>query len=157
MSKLLDINYALMAQLSYLHWNNLKYEDIDNSGTRKIDYLLRKIDILELIKTDFYNDPKHYPSNEKVQIKEFDETTDGTRFENFRSEMNKKLNEAFLRYGELPPYTYHEEDKRLFLVYSLDETEKRTPFFENIINGWEYLDCATGTDIQKRFLENLLQ
>lgn len=149
MNKLEDINYALMAQLVYLKWNNL--EDKKEVEGKFLEDILFKDIIIFSIKTDFYNDPKHYPSNEKVQIKEFDETTDGTRFENFRSEMSKKLNEAFLRYGELPPYTYHEEDKRLFLVYSLDETEKRTPFFENIINGWEYLDCATGTDIQKIF------
>ena len=39
----------------------------------------------------------------------------------------------------------------LFLVYSLDKTEKRTPLFENIIDGWEYLDCATGEIIQNKF------
>ena len=128
--KLPDINYALMAQLSYLHWNNLKEEKlvtIDEKGTplktNSIKDMVLNTIILKDIKTDFYNDPSHYPKNE---------TVDG-------------------KVGKLENYTYHEEDKRLFLVYSLDKTEKRTPFFESIINGWEYLDCATGEIIQNRF------
>ena len=123
MNKLPDINYALMAQLSYLKWNDLKKEDIENFGTNEINYLLKDTEILEVIKTDFYNNPSHYPSNETIAGEP----------------------------GKLEPYTYHEEDKRLFLVYSLDKTEKRTPLFENIVDGWEYLDCATGEIIQNKF------
>ena len=128
--KLPDINYALMAQLAYLKWNNLKKEKLiilDTQGnilSKIVD--IRKIllnpDILEDIKTDFYDKPENFPSTETIDGKQ----------------------------GKLLPYIYHEEDKRLFLVYSLDETENRTPFFENIIDGWEYLDCATGTDIQNK-------
>ena len=128
--KLPDINYALMAQLSYLHWNNLKKEElitIDETGAllkiTSINDILLNPDILEIIKTDFYDNPYHYPSNETIAEKP----------------------------GKLEQYTYHEEDKRLFLVYSLDKTEKRTPLFENIIDGWEYLDCATGEIIQNKF------
>ena len=33
----------------------------------------------------------------------------------------------------------------------MDKTEKRTPLFENIVDGWEYLDCATGEIIQNKF------
>ncbi len=123
MNKLPDINYALMAQLSYLKWNDLKKEDIENFGTNEINYLLKDTEILEVIKTDFYNNPSHYPSNETIAGEP----------------------------GKLEQYTYHEEDKRLFLVYSLDKTEKRTPLFENIVDGWEYLDCATGEIIQNKF------
>ena len=123
MNKLLDINYALMAQLSYLKWNDLKKEDIENFGTNEINYLLKDTEILEVIKTDFYNNPKNFPNTETISGKQ----------------------------GDLPAYTYHEEDKRLFLVYSLDKTEKRTPLFENIVDGWEYLDCATGEIIQNKF------
>ena len=121
MNKLEDINYALMAQLSYLHWNNL--EDKKEVEGKFLEDILFKDIIISQIKTDFYNNPKNFPSNETIgNIK-----------------------------GELPDYTYHEEDKRLFLVYSLDKTEKRTPLFENIVDGWEYLDCATGEIIQNKF------
>ena len=33
----------------------------------------------------------------------------------------------------------------------MDKTEKRTPLFENIVDGWEYLDCATGKIVQNKF------
>ena len=146
MNKLPDINYALMAQLSYLNWNNLK--DIEE-GTTQIKKLLFIPEYISQIKTDFYNDPDHYPNNEKSQIKKFDEATDGTLFKNLESHLNKKMNEAFYVAGNLPAYTYHEEDKRLFLVYSLEKGKDGKPLFENIVDGWEYLDCATGTSIQK--------
>ena len=123
MNKLPDINYALMAQLSYLKWNDLKKEDIENFGTNEINYLLKDTEILEVIKTDFYDKSENFPNTETIAGEP----------------------------GKLEPYTYHEEDKRLFLVYSLDKTEKRTPLFENIIDGWEYLDCATGEIIQNKF------
>ena len=119
-NKLSDINYALMAQLSYLKWDNLKDTE---EGTTQIKKLLFTPEYISQIKIDFYNKPSNFPSNE---------TIGGNK-------------------GTLPDYTYHEEDKRLFLVYSLDKTEKRTPLFENIIDGWEYLDCATGEIIEKRF------
>ena len=129
--KLSDINYALMAQLSYLHWNNLKKEElitIDETGAllkiTSINDMLLNPDILEIIKTDFYNNPKNFPSNETIGGKQ----------------------------GDLPAYTYHEEDKRLFLVYSIDEKNKdRNPLFGKILDGWEYLDCATGEIIQNKF------
>lgn len=129
--KLPDINYALMAQLAYLYWNDLKEEKLETLETEQNRLLktkdIRKIllnpDILKDIKIKFYNKPKNFPNTETIgNIK-----------------------------GELPDYTYNEEDKRLFLVYSLEKGKDGKPFFENIINGWEYLDCATGTDIQKRF------
>ena len=95
--KLPDINYALMAQLSYLHWNNLKKEElitIDETGAllkiTSINDILLNPDILEIIKTDFYDNPYHYPSNETIAEKP----------------------------GKLEQYTYHEEDKRLF-IFSL--------------------------------------
>ena len=119
-NKLPDINYALMAQLVYLHWNNLKNIEEDTTQIKKLLFIPEYI---SQIKTDFYNDPSHYPSNETIAGEP----------------------------GKLEQYTYHEEDKRLFLVYSLDKTEKRTPLFENIVDGWEYLDCATGEIIQNRF------
>lgn len=120
MSKLPDINYALMAQLSYLHWNRISRDKIQGVTIKDI---FIDTQILSQIKTDFYNNPKNFPSNETIgNIK-----------------------------GELPDYTYNEEDKRLFLVYSLDKTEKRTPLFENIVDGWEYLDCSTGEIIQNKF------
>ena len=124
MNKLPDINYALMAQLSYLKWNDLKKEDIENFETNEINYLLKDTEILEVIKTDFYDKPENFPNTETIG--------------------NNK--------GTLPAYTYHEEDKRLFLIYSLEKGEDEKPgkpFFENII--WEYLDCATGEIIQNRF------
>ena len=126
MNKLPDINYALMAQLSYLKWNDLKKEDIENFGTNEINYLLKDTEILEVIKTDFYDKPENFPNTETIG--------------------NNK--------GTLPAYTYHEEDKRLFLIYSLEKGEDEKPgkpFFENIIDGWEYLDCATGEIIQNKF------
>ena len=129
--KLSDINYALMAQLSYLHWNNLKKEElitIDETGAllkiTSINDMLLNPDILEIIKTDFYNNPKNFPNTETIGGKQ----------------------------GDLPVYTYHEEDKRLFLVYSIDEKNKdRNPLFGKILDGWEYLDCATGEIIQNKF------
>ena len=120
MNKLPDINYALMAQLSYLNWNRIDKNKIDREILSEI---LFEENIISQIKTDFYNDPSHYPSNEIIAGEP----------------------------GKLEQYTYHEEDKRLFLVYSLDKTEKRTPLFENIVDGWEYLDCATGEIIQNKF------
>ena len=120
MNKLPDINYALMAQLSYLNWNRIDKNKIDREILSEI---LFEENIISQIKTDFYNNPSHYPSNETIAGEP----------------------------GKLEQYTYHEEDKRLFLVYSLDKTEKRTPLFENIVDGWEYLDCATGEIIQNKF------
>ncbi len=121
MNKLPDINYALMAQLSYLQWNKIDNKrKVENKEIRDI---LLDDKILSQIKTDFYNNPKNFPNTETISGKQ----------------------------GDLPAYTYHEEDKRLFLVYSLDKTEKRTPLFENIVDGWEYLDCATGEIIQNKF------
>ena len=120
MNKLPDINYALMAQLSYLNWNRIDKNKIDREILSEI---LFEENIITQIKTDFYDNPYHYPSNETIAEKP----------------------------GKLEQYTYHEEDKRLFLVYSLDKTEKRTPLFENIVDGWEYLDCATGEIIQNKF------
>ena len=80
--------------------------------------------VLSQIKTDFYDNPYHYPSNETIAGKP----------------------------GKLEQYTYHEEDKRLFLVYSTEKLEqKSTPKFGKILDGWEYLDCATGEIIQNRF------
>lgn len=125
MKKLEDINYALMAQLSYLRWNKIKKEKIQGITIKDI---FLDTQILSQIKTDFYDDPNHYPSNEKIN---------GVR-------------------GKLPEYIYHEEDKRLFLVYSLDKTEKRTLLFENIVDGWQYLDCATGTNIQNILFDKSL-
>ena len=120
MNKLPDINYALMAQLSYLNWNRIDKNKIDREILSEI---LFEENIISQIKTDFYDNPYHYPSNEIIAGEP----------------------------GKLEQYTYHEEDKRLFLVYSLDKTEKRTPLFENIVDGWEYLDCATGEIIQNKF------
>ena len=120
MNKLPDINYALMTQLSYLNWNRIDKNKIDREILSEI---LFEENIITQIKTDFYDNPYHYPSNETIAEKP----------------------------GKLEQYTYHEEDKRLFLVYSLDKTEKRTPLFENIVDGWEYLDCATGEIIQNKF------
>lgn len=123
MKKLADINYALMAQLSYFHWNRIDRDKIDREILSEI---LFEENIISQIKTTFYDNPEHYPSNEKIEEK----------------------------YGKLEEYTYHEEDKRLFLVYSLEKGKNKKagkPLFENIIDGWEYLDCATGKIIQDRF------
>ena len=122
MSKLPDINYALMAQLSYLHWNNI--ESKKRITHQPIKTILLTDTILSQIKTDFYDNPYHYPSNEIIAGEP----------------------------GKLEQYTYHGEDKRLFLVYSIDEKNKdRNPLFGKILNGWEYLDCATGEIIQNKF------
>lgn len=103
-----------------MHWNRISRDKIQGVTIKDI---FIDTQILSQIKTDFYNNPKNFPSNETIgNIK-----------------------------GELPDYTYNEEDKRLFLVYSLDKTEKRTPLFENIVDGWEYLDCSTGEIIQNKF------
>ena len=64
MNKLEDINYALMAQLSYLHWNNL--EDKKEVEGKFLEDILFKDIIISQIKTDFYNNPSHYPSNEII-------------------------------------------------------------------------------------------
>ena len=82
MSKLPDINYALMAQLSYLHWNNI--ESKKRITHQPIKTILLTDTILSQIKTDFYDNPYHYPSNETIAGKP----------------------------GKLEQYTYHEEDKR---------------------------------------------
>ena len=120
-NKLPDINYALMAQLVYLHWNNLKNIEEDITQIKKLLFIPEYI---SQIKTDFYDNPYHYPSNETIAEKP----------------------------GKLEPYTYHEEDKRLFLVYSTEKLEqKSTPKFGKILDGWEYLDCSTGEIIQNRF------
>ncbi len=51
-------------------------------------------------------------------------------------------------------YTYYREDKRLFLVYSTEELEQKSiPKFGKILEGWKYLDCATGEIIEKKFFE----
>ena len=122
MNKLEDINYALMAQLSYLHWNNL--EDKKEVEGKFLEDILFKDIIISQIKTDFYNNPSHYPSNETIAGEP----------------------------GKLEQYTYHEEDKRLFLVYSTEKLEqKSTPKFGKILDGWEYLDCSTGEIIQNKF------
>ena len=128
MSKLPDINYALMAQLSYLHWNRISRDKIQGISIKKI---FIDTQILSQIKTDFYDNPYHYPSNETIAEKP----------------------------GKLEQYTYHEEDKRLFLVYSTEKLEqKSTPKFGKILDGWEYLDCSTGEIIEKRFFgEELLK
>lgn len=128
MSKLPDINYALMAQLSYFHWNKI---DIDKIQREVLYDILFKENIITQIRTDFYDDQEHYPSNEII---------------------NKKK-------GKLPSYVYHEEDRRLFLLYSIEKAEqKNTPKFEKILEGWQYLDCATGEMIEKRFFgENTLK
>ena len=121
MNKLEDINYALMAQLSYLNWNRVARDKIDREILSEI---LFEENIISQIKTDFYNNPKNFPNTETISGKQ----------------------------GDLPAYTYHEEDKRLFLVYSIDEKNKdRNPLFGKILDGWEYLDCATGEIIEKRF------
>ena len=122
MNKLPDINYALRAQLSYLQWNKIDNKrKVENKEIRDI---LLDDKILSQIKTDFYNNPKNFPNTETISGKQ----------------------------GDLPAYTYHEEDKRLFLVYSIDEKNKdRNPLFGKILNGWEYLDCATGEIIQNKF------
>ena len=125
MKKLEDINYALMAQLSYLHWNRIDRNKIDREILNDI---LFKENIITQIKTDFYDDQEHYPSNEIINEKK----------------------------GNLPPYVYHEEDKRLFLTYSLDKSKNRTPKFEKILDGWQYLDCASGEFIQKTLFDNSL-
>ena len=119
MNKLEDINYALMAQLSYLNWNRVARDKIDREILSEI---LFEENIISQIKTDFYNNPKNFPNTETISGKQ----------------------------GDLPAYTYHEEDKRLFLVYSIDEKNKdRNPLFGKILDGWEYLDCATGEIIEK--------
>ena len=124
MSKLPDINYALMAQLSYLHWNNIKSKK--RIIHQPIKTILLTDTILSQIKTDFYNDRKNYPSNEKL-------TDNGDN-------------------GELEQYTYHGEDKRLFLVYStIKSLDNTKALFGEILNGWEYLDCSTGEIIQNKF------
>ena len=124
MNKLEDINYALMAQLSYLHWNKIDNKrKVENKEIRDI---LLDDKILSQIKTDFYNDRKNYPSNEKLN-------DNGDN-------------------GELEQYTYHGEDKRLFLVYStIKSLDNTKALFGEILNGWEYLDCATGKIIQNKF------
>ncbi len=120
-NKLPDINYALMAQLVYLHWNNLKNIEEDITQIKKLLFIPEYI---SQIKTDFYDNPYHYPSNEIIAGEP----------------------------GKLEQYTYHEEDKRLFLVYSTEKLEqKSTPKFGKILDGWEYLDCATGEIIQNKF------
>ena len=120
-NKLPDINYALMAQLVYLHWNNLKNIEEDRTQIKKLLFIPEYI---SQIKTDFYDNPYHYPSNEIIAGEP----------------------------GKLEQYTYHEEDKRLFLVYSTEKLEqKSTPKFGKILDGWEYLDCATGEIIQNKF------
>lgn len=136
MNKLVDINYALLAQLSYLYWNKLKNEDIENFGTKKIDYLLKDSYMLGIIKTDFYNNPKHFPSNESIYINPEDEKS--------------KIQ------GGLPPYVYHGDDKRLLLAYSLDDGKKPKAKFGEILDGWEYLDCATGEMIENKFFDKKL-
>lgn len=124
MSKLPDINYALMAQLSYLHWNNIKSKK--RIIHQPIKTILLTDTILSQIKTDFYNDRKNYPSNEKLN-------DNGDN-------------------GELEQYTYHGEDKRLFLVYStIKSLDNTKALFGKILNGWEYLDCSTGEIIQNKF------
>lgn len=124
MSKLSDINYALMAQLSYLHWNNIKSKK--RIIHQPIKTILLTDTILSQIKTDFYNDRKNYPSNEKLN-------DNGDN-------------------GELEQYTYHGEDKRLFLVYStIKSLDNTKALFGEILNGWEYLDCSTGEIIQNKF------
>ena len=121
MNKLPDINYALMAQLSYLNWNRIDKNKIDREILSEI---LFEENIISQIKTDFYDNPYHYPSNEIIAGEP----------------------------GKLEQYTYHEEDKRLFLVYSTEKLEqKSTPKFGKILDGWEYLDCSTGEIIQNRF------
>ena len=124
MNKLPDINYALIAQLSYLQWNKINNKrKVENKEIRDI---LLDDKILSQIKTDFYDKPENLPNTETIG--------------------NNK--------GTLPAYTYHREDKRLFLIYSLEKGEDEKPekpFFENIIDGWEYLDCATGEIIQNKF------
>ena len=124
MNKLEDINYALMAQLSYLHWNKIDNKrKVENKEIRDI---LLDDKILSQIKTDFYNDRKNYPSNEKLN-------DNGDN-------------------GELEQYTYHGEDKRLFLVYStIKSLDNTKALFGEILNGWEYLDCSTGEIIQNKF------
>ena len=111
-----------MAQLSYLNWNKL--EDKKEVEGKFIEDILFKDIIISQIKTDFYNNPKNFPNTETIGGKQ----------------------------GDLPAYTYHEEDKRLFLVYSIDEKNKdRNPLFGKILDGWEYLDCVTGKIIQTNF------
>ena len=61
MNKLPDINYALMAQLSYLNWNRIDKNKIDREILSEI---LFEENIITQIKTDFYDNPYHYPSNE---------------------------------------------------------------------------------------------
>ena len=135
MNKLPDINYALMAQLSYLKWNNIHKDKIKEVFLRDI---LFDTQILSQIKTDFYNAPEHFPSNESIYINQENE--------------NSKIE------GKLSPYVYHGEDKRLLLVYSLDEGKRPKAKFGEILNGWEYLDCATGEMIENKFFDkNLLE
>ena len=62
--KLPDINYALMAQLSYLKWNNIENKKIIEN--QPVKTILLTDTILSQIKTDFYNDRKNYHSNEKL-------------------------------------------------------------------------------------------
>ena len=52
--KLPDINYALMAQLSYLKWNNIENKKIIEN--QPVKTILLTDTILSQIKTDFYND-----------------------------------------------------------------------------------------------------
>ena len=121
MNKLPDINYALMVQLSYLNWNRIDKNKIDREILSEI---LFEENIISQIKTDFYNNPSHYPSNEIIAGEP----------------------------GKLEQYTYHGEDKRLFLVYStIKSLDNTKALFGEILNGWEYLDCATGEIIQNKF------
>ena len=127
MKKLEDINYALMAQLSYLHWN--KIEDKKIIENKLIKRILFTDIVLTQIKTEFYDDQEHYPSNEIINEKK----------------------------GKLPPYVYHEEDKRLFLTYSTEKTDDQTKTkFGKILDGWQYLDCASGEMIQKNLFDKSL-
>ena len=97
MNKLPDINYALIAQLSYLQWNKINNKrKVENKEIRDI---LLDDKILSQIKTDFYDKPENFPNTETIG--------------------NNK--------GTLPAYTYHEEDKRLFLIYSLEKGEDEKP------------------------------
>ena len=136
MSKLPDISYALMAQLSYLKWNEIKEKrEIQEEVLEDILFNER---IMSYIKTDFYNNPKNLPSNESIYINPEDEKS--------------KIQ------GGLPPYVYHGDDKRLLLAYSLDDGKKPKAKFGEILDGWEYLDCATGEMIENNFFDkNLLE
>ena len=63
MNKLPDINYALIAQLSYLNWNKL--EDKKEVEGKFIEDILFKDIIISQIKTDFYNNPKNFPNTDR--------------------------------------------------------------------------------------------